>query len=52
MLRVCVCVCVCVCVQTAEKFWLSCFVTVESRSDVRLNFTFSFMRYSFDIAVS
>ena len=37
----CVCVCVCVWfVQTAEKVWLSCFMTVESRSDVRMNFTF------------
>jgi len=36
-----VCVCVCVWfVQTAEKVWLSCFMTVESRSDVRMNFTF------------
>ena len=26
--------------QTAEKVWLFCFVTVGSRSDVRMNFTF------------
>ena len=36
---VCVC-CVCVYVQTAEKVWLSCFVTVESRSDLRMNLAF------------
>ena len=48
---VCVCVCVCTCArapracgcvhaQTAGNVWLSCFVTVEIRFDVRMNFTF------------
>ena len=46
MCRLCVCVCARArararaCLQTAQKVWLSCFVPVESRSDVRMNFTF------------